>query len=88
MRAGMQAAIAAMDVRIETPASTHRFGIVTSVTGDYSSDFPLVELDDAAGTNAPLTNYWGGTLAVGAKVVILVAKDGDHLIIGKHPGTP
>jgi hypothetical protein len=84
----MQRAVAALDYRTETPASSHRYGMVVSVTGDYSSDYPLVALDDAAGTEAQLTNYSAHTLAVGAKVAILVAKDGDQLIIGKHPGTP
>lgn len=78
--------IEALDDRIETPAAWRRFGIVTSVTGDYSSDVPLVELDDAAGTEAPLYNYSSHTLTVGAKVAVLV-QGNDQIIIGKHPGT-
>jgi len=82
-----QGLIHALDQRVETPAAWRRFGIVSSVTGDYSSDAPLVELDDAAGTLAVLQNYSAHTLAVGAKVAILV-QGSDQIIIGKHPGTP
>ena len=77
----------ALDQRVETPYCWVRFGTVTSVTGDYSSDMPLVELDDSAATEAPLYNYSAHTLTVGSKVMIVVSQDGDQTIIGKHPGT-
>jgi hypothetical protein len=83
-----QVLLQALDQRVETPYCWVRFGIVSSVTGDYSSDMPLVEMDDAAGTLAPLYNYSAHTLAVGAKVAIVVTQDGDQIIWGKHPGTP
>lgn len=77
----------ALDARVEAPFAWVRYGMVTSVTGDYSSDYPLVELDDPAGTEAPLFNYSAHTLAVGAKVLIVV-QGNDQVIIGKHPETP
>lgn len=78
--------VEALDQRIEIPACWVRNGVVMSVTGDYSSDTPLVQLDDTNGTEAMLYNYSAHTLAVSAKVLIVV-QGNDQWIIGKHPET-
>lgn len=79
--------LGALDRRIETgPYVWSRDGEVVSVTGDYSSDMPLVELDDPDATQAPIWNYSAHTLTVGAKVWILV-QGLDQRIVGKHPST-
>jgi hypothetical protein len=79
--------IAALDQRAERgQTAAWRWGTVTSVTGDYSSDHPLVELDDPNATEVQLVNYSAHTLAVGSKVSIAV--QGDQWIVGKHPDSP
>jgi hypothetical protein len=82
-----QAFVAQFDQRVERIWASFRYGVVSDVsTGSYSSNHPLVELDDANGTLVQLVNYSGETLAVSSKVLILV-QGSDQIIIGKHPDT-
>jgi hypothetical protein len=78
--------VAQFDQRVEKVYASFRWGVVSDVSGSYSSNHPLVELDDSNGTLVQLVNYSGETLVATSKVLIIV-QGSDQVIIGKHPDT-
>jgi hypothetical protein len=58
-------------------------GVVVSVSGDYSSGFPLVQRDGSSG-QVRVTNISNWTLVAGNRITLLV-QPGEIVVVGRHP---